>query len=127
MAANDEFPRGWTQTSGGGAVGAASIVFPATAGLTWVLTSVYWDIYTTGAYTGPIIEYPTVTSNGVVLLTGYVWAPGTVVAGTNSDWTWSNAGGNGQIEGYVGKDLTINAPGQFPDVYALMNATAYSM
>lgn len=120
MAANDELPRGLTLSSGGGGVGAGDIVFPAAAGIAWVLTDVYWALYVTGPFTSPILDYPTVTSGAVTLLTGYVAGPNGNQSGDIYEWSSSE-----KLAGLAGQALTVHAPAQYPGLFGLLHATAY--
>lgn len=52
MAANDEFPRGLTQTSAPAFGAVASVTFPAVPGISWVLTNVDATVYSNVASTG---------------------------------------------------------------------------
>lgn len=74
MAANDEFPRGWTLTSR--AVGAgqvASIIVPAVAGVTHVLDTVIARLL--GTPGGGGAEF-TVLNGAIVLADLYIAVPG---------------------------------------------------
>lgn len=63
MAANEEFPRGWTLNGFGSGAGLVSVVAPATPGIIHVLDSIYARITNNGAggAFGPVLQVVTST------------------------------------------------------------------
>lgn len=97
MAANDELPRGLTLSST--VLGnTAFVTFPASVGITWVLTNI--DA-TMGSNAGPVAGTFTIeaTSSTVTLLEAGI---SNDVANTTEDWSWS-----GKLSGALGASLVV--------------------
>lgn len=115
MAANDEFPRGLTQGTPSASASGESIVFPATPGISWVLTEIDVETLVTGAVSGGF--HFNVLVNGAQ----YSWVGADpTVNNTVMSYTWT---GNSPFP--ADTEVVVLIDNSAPGVYVTMKATAY--
>lgn len=102
MAANDDFPRGWTKLSAAAAAGTVpQVVLPAVPGVAHVLTQVDCTLEGQAAHTafGPTVQL--FAPAFILVIPIFLLLPGTATFEKDSD-TWS-----GKYAGPVGAGMSI--------------------
>lgn len=119
MSADDDFPRGFTQTTGI-IITAPTITFPAVPGIAWVLTDIEALGYEYQSGTGGLGSVVTTSLNNSGP-TGLVAIPSgsPIPVGSNGEWSW-----HGKAPGPVGVALTITMA-VAPNYEVCLTATAY--
>ena len=116
MAANDEFPRGLALTQTPATSSGASISYPATPGIAWILTDLAASMYTGGGIANGATG---IAVNGVTI-------GGTVMSLDNSAGGNASSGASwsGKLAGAVGAALTITTVGVV-NAAQFLTASAY--
>lgn len=114
MAANDEFPRGLTLTSGAVNGAGNSVTFPATVGVAWILTDLRVEELITGT---PGAYHYNVFLNGGQL----TWMGASSPAnGDTHEYSWS-----GEESFPPNTAVTVSIDNGTAGVYSVVQAKAY--
>lgn len=118
MSASREFPRGLTLTSNPGGNAQASVTFPASPDITWVLDNLVWAAYVNDETVAAECVIQAVSAG----LTYYFqWVAIEVdSAQQNPTGTWS-----GKFQGGVGASMVVEFSGGMSAVSEMLLATAY--
>lgn len=122
MAASDELPRGWNQVASRiGAGSAVTITFPATPGISWVLTAAALTFAMTVGSSQDVTAWIDLSSGLTIPKLVYLedWFANGVTGSMTGDWS-------GPIAGPAGGALTLTVNGsQAGNGNVQMTATAY--
>jgi hypothetical protein len=119
MAADDELPRGWVQSSQPAENVQAAVLYPAVPGITWVVTAVNWStVADNETITGQasIGIYP---NNSLAVLCGD--------ATLDVDTNWQTAAGSwsGLAAFGIGVPVYVQYSGGLSGAFERINASAY--
>lgn len=121
MAANDDFPRGWSQAADPGANAQALINYPASAGVAWVVTDTDWTVYVNGE---------TIAQQGFVGIydvTAAVWLAHLGIWTVNNQGGWQLQSGSwsGKYTCPVGHSIDVGYSGGYSGGSEQLTASAY--
>jgi hypothetical protein len=99
VAANDELPRGVTLSASSGASSGVTVTFPASPGISWVLTDIDVICWSGSGSPGHYLMGISTSLGTPVAQIAVDNNTGTAVTG---EWTWS-----GKVAGALGAALTV--------------------